>query len=256
MDERQSKGRPPKRRRRLLLTALGALVAVVAAFALSPTAEAAVPAGVKWKATGKWDQWSNGGYSVRNDVWGSGAGSQTIWAKSGTNWGVVANHPTGAVKSYPHTSKAVNRKISALRTLTSSFNVTVPRAGAYSSDYDIWANNSAYEVMLWMNQYGPVGPIADKYDSKGAVPAYKNISVGGHRWNVYKGRGSTQQVFSFVRIGNTNAASVDVLAIMKWIKDRRWWGDVTIGEAQFGFEISGTAGTRDFVCNSYALNFS
>jgi hypothetical protein len=29
---------------------------------------------------------ANGGYTVRNDVWGSGAGPQTIWANSYSNW--------------------------------------------------------------------------------------------------------------------------------------------------------------------------
>ncbi|HLL65016.1 MAG TPA: hypothetical protein VK453_04620 [Micromonosporaceae bacterium] len=256
MDDRQATGRRPVRRKRLLLTAMGVLATLGLAFAINPTAEAAVPAGVRWQASGSWAQWSSGGYDLRNDVWGSGAGRQTIWARSGTNWGVVANHPTGGVKSYPHVNRTLNRRLSSLSSFTSSFNVTVPRAGAYSSDYDIWANNHAYEIMLWMNQYGPVKPIAERYDAQGrAVAAYRNISIGGHRWDVYRGRGNPQQVFSFVRVGNTNAATVDVLAVLRWLRTARWWGDVTINEAQFGFEISGTSGTRDFVCNSYSMNW-
>ena len=43
--------------------------------------------------TGHWDSWTNNGYTLNNDVWGSGAGPQTIWARTGTNWGVIANHP-------------------------------------------------------------------------------------------------------------------------------------------------------------------
>ena len=118
-----------------------------------------------------WDSWTNNGYTLINDVWGSGAGPQTIWARTGTNWGVVANHPrTSGVKSYPHTGKTLNRTLSSLGSLRSSFNVTVPGDGDYSTAYDIWANNNAYEVMIWTNQNGAVGPIAETYDSNGAVP--------------------------------------------------------------------------------------
>ena len=137
--------------------------------------------------------WSNGGYTVRNDVWGGGAGPQTIWANSYSNFGVWANHPnTGGVKSYPHSAKNIGKRISALGTLTSSFNVSRPGSGSYSSAYDIWAGNNAYEIMLWMNKQGAVGPLGSKQTT---------ASVGGHTWDVYKGSNGSNQVFSFVRTG-------------------------------------------------------
>lgn len=72
-----------------------------------------------------WATWNNGGYILYNNIWG-GAGPQSIWANS-----------YGSVRS--------------------SFNVTVPNAGAYTSAYDIWADGHAYEIMLWMNKVGPIG---------------------------------------------------------------------------------------------------
>ena len=78
-----------------------------------------VPSDAAWVGTGAWDTWTNNGYTVINDVWGSGAGPQTIWARTGTNWGVVANHPrTSGVKSYPHTGKTLNRTLSSLGSVT------------------------------------------------------------------------------------------------------------------------------------------
>jgi hypothetical protein len=217
-----------------------------------------VPSDAVWSGTGQWDTWTNNGYTLYNDVWGGGAGPQTIWARSGTNWGVIANHPmTSGVKSYPHTVKgSVGRTVSSLATLTSSFNVTVPTSGNYETAYDIWANNNAYEVMLWMNWNGAVGPIADSYDSNGAVPAFRNVSLGGHTWNIYRGSNGANAVYSFLRTGNTSSATVDVLAIMNWLKTQGWWGDVTVGEAQFGFEISGTNGSAAFTDNSFSISWS
>src|SRR3954451_6703947 len=109
---------------RILVAATAMLSAVVLG---TTTAEAAT-----WSSSDKWGTWSNGGYTVRNDVWGSGAGPQTIWANSYSNWGVWANHPnTGGVKAYPHSARAIGRNLSSLRSLTSNFNVTRPGSGAY-----------------------------------------------------------------------------------------------------------------------------
>ena len=223
----------------------------------SPPAGGGVPADAAWTATGQWDSWTNNGYTLNNDVWGSGAGSQTIWARTGTNWGVVANHPrTSGVKAYPHSAKTLNRKLSSLSSVSSSFNVTVPSDGDYETAYDIWANNNAYEVMIWTNQHGAVGPIAETYDSNGAVPSARNITVGGHTWNVYRGSNGSNAVYSFVRTAGTNSGTVDVLAVLNWLRTNSWWGDVTVGDVQFGFELSGTAGQSGFVCNTCTITYN
>ncbi|MET7423539.1 cellulose binding domain-containing protein [Dactylosporangium sp. NPDC005555] len=223
----------------------------------SSTPSNGVPSDAAWVATGAWDQWTNNGYTVINDVWGSGAGPQTIWARTGTNWGVVAEHPrTSGVKSYPHTGKTLNRTLSSLTSVRSSFGVTVPADGDYATAYDIWANNNAYEVMIWANQHGAVGPIAESYDSNGAVPNARNVSVGGHTWNVYRGSNGANAVFSFVRTSTTNSGTVDVLAVLNWLRTQNWWGDVTVGQVQFGFEITGTAGRSSFTNGSFSLDYS
>ncbi len=216
-----------------------------------------VPSDAAWVATGNFDSWTSGGYTLNNDVWGGGAGSQTIWARSGTNWGVVADHPrTSGVKSYPHTGKTLNRRLSSLNSVTSSFDVSVPGDGDYETAYDIWADNYAYEVMIWTNKQGAVGPIASSYDQNGAVPEVAGVSIGGQTWNVYRGSNGSNAVFSFLRTGDTDSGSVDVRAVLNWLRTQGWWGDVTIGEIQFGFEISGTAGRSDFVCNDFSLDYS
>lgn len=216
-----------------------------------------VPSDAAWVATGAFDSWTNNGYTLNNDVWGGGAGSQTIWARTGTNWGVVSTQPrTSGVKSYPHTGKTLNRTLSSLSSVSSSFNVSVPADGDYETAYDIWANNNAYEVMIWANEKGAVGPIASSYDSNGAVPSASNITVGGSTWNVYRGSNGSNQVYSFVRTSGTNAATIDVLAVLNWLKTQAWWGDVTVGDVQFGFEVSGTAGQSSFVDNSFSITYN
>lgn len=218
------------------------IVALVLALGMG-TARAAV-----WSSSDQWATWSNGGYTLYNDVWGSGAGPQTIWANSYSNWGVSANHPnTGGVKSYPNCTRDVGRTLSSLKTLTSNFNVTVPGSGAYESAYDIWSSDNAYEIMLWMNKTGAVGPLGSYQ---------KSASVGGHSWSVYKGSNGSNQVFSFVRSGNTSSGSVDIRAVLNWIRSAGWFGDITVGNVQFGFEITSSSGGLNFTTNSYSVSFS
>ncbi|WP_310551952.1 GH12 family glycosyl hydrolase domain-containing protein [Paenibacillus glufosinatiresistens] len=231
------------------------LAAVVGVFASVSVAFAAT-----WSSSDQYGNWANGGYTVYNNVWGSGAGAQSIWANSYSNWGVWAQHPsTGGIKSYPNSTREINLKLSALKSVTSSFNVSVPTSGAaYESAYDIWAGtNNAYEIMLWMNYYGGVKPIAENWSAAGdPVAAYTNVSVGGHTWNVYKGSNGSNAVYSFVRTSNTNSGTVDVLAIMNWIKGKGWFSDVTLNRVQFGYEITSSPAGLNFTTNSYSVSYS
>ncbi|ENZ32223.1 MULTISPECIES: GH12 family glycosyl hydrolase domain-containing protein [Clostridium] len=196
-----------------------------------------------WSSSDNWGEWETNGYTIRNDIWGEGAGPQSIWANSESDWGIWSAQPnTGGIKSYPHAEKVINKNLSDIKTLTSNFNVTVPTSGvAMETTYDIWLNNNAYEVMLWMNSYGEVKPISYNYDSYGnAVPYYWGVPVGGHTWNVYRGNNGGNEVFSFVRVdGNISSGTVDLKEILNWIKDvPKWYGNVELGQVQFGYEIT------------------
>jgi len=220
------------------------LAAVTSALALVVSGLAAAPApAAVWGTCDQWGNWTNGGYTLYNNIWGSGRGPQCIWANSPTNWGVWANHPnTGGVKSYPNSTKWSGRRVSQLGTLSSSFNVSVPTSGvAFTSTYDVWSSDNRYEIMLWVNKYGAVGPI-------GGFQTTAN--VGGHNWNVYRGNNGSITVFSFLRTSNTSSGTVDIKAVCNWLRNRGWFGDVTIGNVQFGFEITSSSGGRDFIANN------
>src|SRR5882672_6046912 len=142
--------------RRMARLAVAGIAGVICVLLTATAAHAAV-----WSSSDQWATWSNGGYTLYNDVWGSGHGPQSIWANSYSNWGVSSDQPnTGGVKSYPNISKSVSGTVlTSLHTVSSSFNVSVPGSGAYETAYDIWLGNYAYEIMLWMNKTGAVGPL-------------------------------------------------------------------------------------------------
>jgi hypothetical protein len=224
------------------------LPAVAAGLALLLTGTAAHAA--TWSSTDQWATWSNGGFTLYNDLWGSGHGPQTIWANSYSNWGVWSQQPnTSGVKSYPNVSKSVSgTAVGSLHTVSGSFNVTRPGTGSYNTAYDIWLGNNAYEIMLWMNKQGSVGPLGSLRTT---------VSVGGHTWNVYSGSNGANTVYSFVRTSNTNSGSVNILAVLQWLRTNGWYGNVGLNQVQFGWEITSTNNTgQNFMVNSYSLSVS
>ena len=237
--------------KRKFKTLSSGLICLVFIFFTSITVLAAT-----WSSSDQWASWTNGGYTIYNNIWGSGAGAQSIWANSYSNWGVWAQHPnTGGVKSYPNVTKSINQNLSSLKTLKSSFNVTPPSSGSYASTYDIWTNGSTYEIMLWMNYNGSVNPISYNWNSSGQpVPVNSNISVGGHTWNVYQGTNGSNIVYSFVRTSDTNSSTVDILSILNWINTKGWFnGTQTVNTVQFGFEITSSSASLNFTTNSYSV---
>lgn len=227
-----------------LLLAPAAAVAALIGFAAAPAQAAA------WSSSDRWGNWTTSdGYILYNNIWGSGAGTQTIWANSASDWGVSADHPgTGGIKSYPNAKKTVNQPISSLSSLTSTYDVSVPSSGAYNTSYDIWDSDYDHEVMLWVNRNGAVGPLGT---SQGTV------SLGGHTWDVYKGDNGANEVFSFLRTSDSASGTVDILPVLKWIKDTKgWWGDETIGDVQFGYEITSSPGGLDFVTKGFGVSAS
>lgn len=93
---------------RLAAGGIAALLVTAVSLFLATPAQAAV-----WSSSDKWATWSNGGYTLYNDVWGSGAGTQVIWANSYSNWGVWANHPATAASSRTRTRRDTSARRSA-----------------------------------------------------------------------------------------------------------------------------------------------
>lgn len=230
---------------------LSSAVAAVSVLSFTSTALAA-----NWGSSAQYASWSDADYSIYNDVWGQGAGPQSIWANSGHNWGVWSEQPnTGGIKSYPDSSRYVGLPVNDLASVSSDFNVTVPTSGAqFETAYDIWAGDNQYEIMLWMNNYGN-GPIASSYNCNGACPSFTNVSVGGYTWNVYSGY-TDHTVYSFVSTSQVYSGTVDVLSVLHWLQSQGWIGNPTLDAVQFGWEITSSATGENWACNSYDVSYS
>jgi len=98
-----------------------------------------------------------------------------------------------------------------------------------------------------MNRTGPVGPIGTYQTS---------ASTGGHTWDIYRGHNGSFEVFSFLRQGNTSSGTVDIKAVVEWLRNNGWVGDVNVGYVQFGYEITSSSGGMDFVTNDFSVSYN
>jgi Glycosyl hydrolase family 12 len=223
---------------------------LAAAFLCAPMAANACV----WSSSAQYGSYTSGAFSWNNDEWGSGHGPQTICVNSQTNWNFVSNQPnTGGIKAYPHEAFYVGKALSSVNTLSATLSQSTPSGGAWDAAYDIWDSANQYEIMLWTNWTGAVGPISYNYNSNGAVPVYTNVSVGGGTWNVYEGNNGANNVISFLLTTKSNNKTLDLKAILNWIKSKGYFGNITVGSVQYGVEVTSTNGNQTFTISNWSL---
>ncbi len=231
--------------RKLVRATIPFVAATTALLMAATTASAAT-----YSSSDRWATYSNGGYTVYNDEWGSGYGSQTLWANTYKDWGVYSTQPsTSGVKSYANVTKTVGTALDSLNTATSTYAVTLPGTGNWEAAYDIWLNSSSYEVMVWVDKNGNVGPLGSSIG---------NLTLNGNTWTVYVGSNGSNPVYSFVRTSNAASGTVNILGLLKWLENTKgYFTAPTLTSIQFGFEISGTGGTQqNFTVTNYSASAS
>lgn len=192
-----------------------------------------------------------GSATFYNDMWGSGANTQTICANSQTSFYITSNQPnTSGIKAYGNASYYIGKSLSSINTLSSTLGESTPSGGAWDAAYDIWDSANAYEVMIWMNYTGTssgggnVKPASFNWSSTGnAVPVYTNVNIGGVTYNVFEGNVG-HPVISLLRTTKTNNATTDLKAVLNWIKSIGYFGNITVGQVQYGVEVTSTSSTN------------
>ena len=225
-----------------------ALPLVAAATALALTASNAFAA--VYESSAQYASYSTGGYTIYNDEWGSGYGSQTLWVNSATNWGVYSTQPnTSGVKSYANESKSIGTALNSLTSVTSSFNESNPGSGNWESAYDIWLNGSAIEVMVWTDVSGDVAPLGSDLGT---------VTLAGSTWSLYAGNNGSNPTYSFVRSGNESSGTVNLLDLLKYLENTKgYFSNPTLSTVQYGWEITSTNDAQqDFTINSYSVSTS
>ncbi|MGQ7946036.1 hypothetical protein [Flavobacterium sp. WC2509] len=193
-------------------------------------------------------------YWLNNNQWGSsnaGSGTQCVWLDSQNSWGAYATHTgsnSSGIKGYPSmvfgtqgsvvTTTKLPKKISDLGNVHTWWTWTAS-GRAWNATYDIWFNNSDYELMVWM-QWQNSWPMGN---SLGVV--YANVTLSGYQWNVYK-KGN---IFSFLLVNQQGWISMDVKPIINFCVSKGWIpSTASMSRIEAGWEIidGGTFETSSF----------
>jgi hypothetical protein len=199
---------------------------------------------------------------VRPNEWNIGylpSTQQTTYAYNPGDWRVVANLPAGntAVITGPDTqqdmynSHQVDPAISGFTEIKSTYSVTMPQSSAIDAEanYDMWLNHWSTEVMIWTDteKQRPAGSEGSTYTIGGAT--YNFWSRSGTK------RGYPRGPFSFVLTQNQPSGSVDILAVLQWLINKKYIPTSSgLTDVEFGFELCSTGGVpQAFTVNNYTL---
>ncbi len=201
-----------------------------------------------------------GSATFNNDEWGNSYHTQTICANSQTSFYITSNQTANSgVQAYGDVNYNINKTISSIKTLSSTVSQSTPSGGTWDAAYDIWNNSSSYEIMIWTNWTGnPNGcgnarPIASSYSSAGCSnPTYTNVSIGGATYNVFEGNNG-HNVISLLRTSQTNNTTTNLLAVLQWIESKGYFGNITVGQVQYGVEVANTSGNETWTMSNYTV---
>jgi Domain of unknown function (DUF4082) len=193
---------------------------------------------------------------VNNNVWNSGGAdywSQTLTIVTPGNWGITANISdggSGAVISYPDVEQLYNEKpLSSWTDITSSYSETMnANPGSWTeAAYDIWLNQFANELMIWVDTT-PLQRATLNYDLH-----YGQVTIGGLLFDYYHGGGAAEIIYCLVT--NMQAATIDVLGVLRHAEANGLLpANSNLTALEFGWEIANTgAGPQTFELFSYSI---
>ncbi|MBR7825740.1 hypothetical protein KDK95_05430 [Actinospica sp. MGRD01-02] len=210
-----------------------------------PTAPPLTADGHLFESSQRFAQFQTGGYAMSNDEWGTGYNTQTLWVNSSQNWGIHATQPdTPDVKSYANIGVNLHTSLDSLTSVTSSFNETNPVGGSWESAYDLWLDGTGIEVMAWTYESGGVQPLGQPVGT---------VTLGGSTWTLFVGNNGHNPTYSFVREGNENSGTVDLLSLLKYLEKAGYFSNPVLSSIQYGWEITGTGDVeKDFTMNEYS----
>jgi hypothetical protein len=105
----------------------------------------------------RWGQYTQGTWTIYNNIWGENHGTQCLTVDSIKSWYVDANHSGGGIKSYPNTSVRPQRPLSQLNSAGFWYDTSsAPVAGGdhWNWTSDIWSAGNQGEIMVFTSWSG------------------------------------------------------------------------------------------------------
>jgi hypothetical protein len=211
----------------------------------------------------------DGGYTVQNNEWGSGAPEcLAVGAPGGftVTRSAIASSTSGAPGGYPSIYRGCHWgtctphsglpvpvfRLLSPGTVTTDWATAQPVTGTYDVAYDIWFNRApstsgqpdGAELMIWLSHRGPVRPFGSQVST---------AAIGGRSYDVWFGKQAWNTIsYSMVR-GATSVRGLDIGqfaadALRRGYIQKSWY----LIDVEAGFELwQGGAG---LATDSFAVN--
>jgi hypothetical protein len=194
----------------------------------------------------RWGSYTQGSWTVYNNIWGENHGTQCLTVNSIKSWYVDANHNGGGIKSYPNTSTRLQTPLSQLNSAGFWYNTSsAPVAGGdwWNWTSDLWSTNNQDEIMVFTDWSGATAggwgrQIASNVTIGGVL--YASVWQADPGWNVLQ----------LIPAQKTTSGTVDASAVWRWAASQNLLRNTTFDTMQFGLEITSTSGVQ----KRYSLN--
>jgi len=96
--------------------------------------------------------------------------------------------------------------------------------------YDLFTSSTAggereYEIMVWLDTMGDVGPLSDKMDDAKRPIPIASTTLAGHSFNLFKGPNGSMTVYSFVATSTINDFSGDLKTFVDYLLKEQGFDD-------------------------------
>ena len=224
------------------------IVAVIAAFlSFAAPAQAQV-----YSTCDQWGQYTQGSWTIYNDVWGANHGPQCLTVNSIKSWYVDSTQSGGGVKSYPNTSVQPQTPLSQLNSAGFWYNTS--SAYVSSGDWwdwtsDIWSSGNQDEIMAFTSWYGMGGGWGSQIAS--------NVTIGGVLYASVWQANPGWNVLQFIPAQQSNTGTVNASALWWWAASNNLLRNTTLQTMEFGIEITSTSGVqKQYSLNAYSAWWS
>ena len=228
---------------------LALIVAVIAAFL-----SFASPAQAQVSSTcDRWGQYTQGTWTIYNNIWGENHGTQCQTVNSIKSWYVDANHSGGGIKSYSNTSVRPQTPLSQLNSAGFWYNTSsAPVAGSdhWNWTSDIWSTGNQDEIMVFTSwSGGTAGGWGRQIAS--------NVTIGGIRYASVWQADPGWNVLQLIPAQQSDTGTIDASAVWRWAASQNLLRNTTFDTMQFGLEITSTSGVQKrYSLNSYSAWWS
>lgn len=194
----------------------------------------------------KGGRYTQGSWTVYNNIWGQNAGWQCQTVNSIKSWYVDADHSGGGVKSYPNTSVRPQTPLSQLNSAGFWYNTS--SASVVGGDWwdwtsDFWSTGSQDEIMAFTSWSGTA---AGGWGRQIA----SNVTIGGILYSQVWQANPGWNVLQLIPAQQTSTGTIDAAAVWRWAASWNLLRNTTFDTMQFGIEITSTSGVQ----KRYSLN--